>query len=93
MVFLCFGKFVISSFPFFTGMFHVWPIMRRCTVIARKEVFYVWPLGLAAWLAGLIYIPRTNAEKSKEIMSEACESIKVKKVSNITVLDICLVKK
>ncbi|XP_044756617.1 1-acyl-sn-glycerol-3-phosphate acyltransferase alpha-like [Coccinella septempunctata] len=61
------------------GMFHMWPIMQKCTVIARKEVFYVWPFGLGAWLAGLVFIPRTDVEKSKEIMTETCQMIKDKK--------------
>ncbi|KAL3277029.1 hypothetical protein HHI36_012391 [Cryptolaemus montrouzieri] len=61
------------------GQFMLWPVMRKCTVIVKKELFYFWPFGLAAWLAGLIFIPRTNPEKAKAIMAEAGEKIKKEK--------------
>ncbi|CAG5095080.1 Similar to Agpat1: 1-acyl-sn-glycerol-3-phosphate acyltransferase alpha (Mus musculus) [Cotesia congregata] len=32
------------------GMFEMWPVMDKCTVVAKKELFYAWPFGLAAWL-------------------------------------------
>ncbi|PSN36827.1 hypothetical protein C0J52_25020 [Blattella germanica] len=38
------------------GMFDIWPIMDKCTVVAKKELFYAWPFGLAAWLCGNIII-------------------------------------
>lgn len=31
----------------------LWPIMPRCTVISKKEVFWLWPFGLATWLWGM----------------------------------------
>ncbi|KAK9875128.1 hypothetical protein WA026_005921 [Henosepilachna vigintioctopunctata] len=62
------------------GMFVLWPTMRRCTAIAKKAIFYVWPFGLAAWLAGLIFIPRAQTEKSRQIMSEAGDRIKKEKI-------------
>lgn len=61
------------------GMFHLWPIMKKCNAISKNEVFYAWPLGLGAWLCGLIFIPRDNVEKSKQIMTETCEKIKKEK--------------
>nr|CAD7204614.1 unnamed protein product [Timema douglasi] len=30
----------------------LWPRLERCFVISKKEVFYLWPFGLAAWLWG-----------------------------------------
>lgn len=30
----------------------LWPIMPRCTVISKREVFWLWPFGLATWLWG-----------------------------------------
>lgn len=44
---------------------HLWPVMPRCTVISKKEIFYIWPFGLAAWLWGTIFIDRLNAEKAQ----------------------------
>ncbi|KRT81719.1 hypothetical protein AMK59_5396, partial [Oryctes borbonicus] len=60
------------------GMFDIWSIMDKCTVVAKKELFYAWPFGLAAWLCGLIFIDRMNLEKARKTMEEAAESIKTK---------------
>ena len=59
----------------------MWPVMDKCTVVAKKELFYAWPFGLAAWLCGLIFIPRMNSDKAKSLMNEAAESIKKDRVS------------
>ncbi|KAJ8962040.1 hypothetical protein NQ314_005822 [Rhamnusium bicolor] len=66
---------------FSAGMFDIWHAMDKCTVIAKRELFYAWPFGLAAWLCGLIFIPRIQTEKAKEIMSRAVETVKADKVS------------
>ncbi|XP_019877825.1 1-acyl-sn-glycerol-3-phosphate acyltransferase alpha [Aethina tumida] len=58
------------------GMFELWPHMNKCTVIAKRELFYMWPFGLAAWLCGLIFIPRVQKDKAKSVMNEAAEGIK-----------------
>ncbi|KOB76754.1 Acyltransferase AGPAT3 [Operophtera brumata] len=36
------------------GMFNIWHIADKIAAIARKEIFYVWPFGLAAYLAGVV---------------------------------------
>lgn len=33
----------------------LWPIMPRCTVISKREVFWLGPFGLATWLWGKYY--------------------------------------
>ncbi|RZC32146.1 1-acyl-sn-glycerol-3-phosphate acyltransferase alpha [Asbolus verrucosus] len=58
------------------GMFDFWHVMDKCTVVAKKELFYAWPFGLGAWLAGLIFIPRMNTEQAKVVMTEAARNIK-----------------
>lgn len=63
------------------GMFDVWPVMDKCTVVAKKGLFYAWPFGIAAWLCGLIFIPRMNTDKARLIMNQAAEKIKLDKVS------------
>nr|XP_022903497.1 1-acyl-sn-glycerol-3-phosphate acyltransferase alpha [Onthophagus taurus] len=60
------------------GMFDLWPVMDKCTVVAKKEILYAWPFGLAAWLCGLIFIDRMNSEKARTTMKEAAEWIKSK---------------
>lgn len=61
-------------------MFDIWAIMDKCTVVAKKELFYAWPFGLASWLAGLIFIDRMNSEKARKTLQDAAESIKAKRV-------------
>lgn len=62
------------------GMFDLWPVMDKCTAVAKKEIFYAWPVGLAAWLCGLIYIDRMNSDKARSVINNAAEEIKEKKV-------------
>ncbi|XP_043276382.1 1-acyl-sn-glycerol-3-phosphate acyltransferase alpha isoform X3 [Venturia canescens] len=62
------------------GMFDIWPVMDKCTVVAKKEIFYAWPFGLAAWLCGLIFIDRMNSEKARTVINLATDSIKEKKI-------------
>ncbi|XP_067006856.1 1-acyl-sn-glycerol-3-phosphate acyltransferase alpha [Anabrus simplex] len=62
------------------GMFDIWPIMDKCTVVAKKELFYAWPFGLAAWLCGLIFIDRMNSDKARTVINRATEHIKEKKI-------------
>lgn len=62
------------------GMYQIWPIMKKCTAIARRELFYVWPFGLAAWLAGLIFIDRRNAEKARLLINDTAKYVKEKKI-------------
>ncbi|GLV43700.1 1-Acylglycerol-3-phosphate O-acyltransferase 1 [Carabus blaptoides fortunei] len=62
------------------GMFDIWPVMDKCTVVAKKELFYAWPFGVAAWLCGLIFIDRMNSEKARNVLNEATEYIKRKKI-------------
>lgn len=61
-------------------MFDFWPIMNKCTVVAKRELFFAWPFGLAAWLCGLIFINRMQTERAREQLYAAAEKIKVKKI-------------
>lgn len=62
------------------GMFDLWPVMDKCTVVAKKEILYAWPFGLAAWLCGLIFIDRMNSEKARSVINTAVEYLKENKV-------------
>ncbi|KAF2888843.1 hypothetical protein ILUMI_17330 [Ignelater luminosus] len=57
----------------------LWPIMDDCTVISKKEVFYLWPFGLATWLWGTIFIDRLNAEKAQESVNKTGKTIRDRK--------------
>lgn len=65
------------------GMFDIWPVMDKCTVVAKRELFYAWPFGLAAWLCGLIFIDRMNSDKAKNTLNTSTDLIKLKKVQKI----------
>lgn len=67
-------------FFYFSGMFDIWPIMNKCTVVAKRELFYCWPFGLAAWLCGLIFIDRMQSDKARESLYNAADIIKKKKI-------------
>lgn len=69
-----------SICPHHTGMFDIWPVMNKCTVVAKREILYVWPFGLAAWLCGLIFINRMQTEKSRDQLCTASDYIKSRNI-------------
>ena len=50
--------------------------MNKTTVVAKRELLYVWPFGVCAWLCGLVFIDRYSADKAKTAMSNAMEKLK-----------------
>ncbi|XP_059049164.1 1-acyl-sn-glycerol-3-phosphate acyltransferase alpha-like [Achroia grisella] len=46
------------------GMFNIWHVADKVAAIARKEIFYVWPFGLAAYLGGVVFIDRNNSKEA-----------------------------
>ncbi|XP_072936226.1 1-acyl-sn-glycerol-3-phosphate acyltransferase alpha-like [Epargyreus clarus] len=63
------------------GLFNIWHVAGKMTAVARKEIFYVWPFGLAAYLAGVVFIDRNNSKdayKQLKITSEVMVKNKVK---------------
>ncbi|XP_072935450.1 1-acyl-sn-glycerol-3-phosphate acyltransferase alpha-like [Epargyreus clarus] len=47
-----------------TGMYHIWETADKVTAIVKKELFYVWPMGLAAYLGGAVFIDRKNPKNA-----------------------------
>ncbi|XP_063243988.1 1-acyl-sn-glycerol-3-phosphate acyltransferase alpha-like [Bacillus rossius redtenbacheri] len=62
------------------GMFNIWDVMGKCAAVAKNEVFYVWPFGLAAWLNGTVFIDRNNVHKANEQITKAGFIIREEKV-------------
>ncbi|EFN81394.1 1-acyl-sn-glycerol-3-phosphate acyltransferase alpha [Harpegnathos saltator] len=62
------------------GLFDLWPVMEKCTVVSKKELFYAWPFGLSTWLCGLIFIDRMNSESARSVLNNAAQQLKDKKV-------------
>ncbi|XP_014249074.1 1-acyl-sn-glycerol-3-phosphate acyltransferase beta-like isoform X2 [Cimex lectularius] len=61
------------------GMWNIWEIMGRCTAVAKREIMYVAPFGPVAWLAGLVFIDRSNPKKAKEQLKKTAYLVKEKK--------------
>jgi lysophosphatidate acyltransferase len=61
-------------------MFHLWPTMKKCTVVAKHELLYTGPFGLASWLSGLIFINRIRSDKARDVINEAVSKLKVQKI-------------
>lgn len=62
------------------GMFELWPVMKRCTVVAKKELLYAGPFGIAAWLCGLVFIDRLNSEASRLAINNSIKHLHEKKI-------------
>lgn len=54
--------------------------MNKTTVVAKRELLYVWPFGICAWLCGLIFIDRFAADKAKVAMNSAVEKLKRERI-------------
>nr|CAI5828022.1 unnamed protein product [Callosobruchus analis] len=53
--------------------------MPNCTVIAKKEVFYLQPFGLASWLWGTIFIDRMNVKGARSAVNKTGDTIRTRK--------------
>ncbi|XP_059049400.1 1-acyl-sn-glycerol-3-phosphate acyltransferase beta-like [Achroia grisella] len=46
------------------GMLSICKVAYKLTVAAKNELKYVWPFGLAAFLAGVIFVDRSNPKQA-----------------------------
>lgn len=56
----------------------LWPVMDNCTVISKKEIFYIQPFGLASWLWGTIFIDR-GTKDAQQAVNETGKIIRQRK--------------
>jgi len=61
------------------GMAEVWSVMRKCACVAKKELIYIFPFGLAAWLCGTVFIDRSKGSKSIVKLSTTADSVQKSK--------------
>ncbi|NXX16817.1 PLCA acyltransferase, partial [Podargus strigoides] len=47
----------------------------RCVPIAKKEILYMGPFGLACWLSGVVFIDRKKKEESITTLTEVAHSL------------------
>lgn len=52
-------------------MFQFWDRPDKMTVVAKKGLMYAGPFGLASWLCKLMFIDRSQGERSRQMMNEA----------------------
>jgi lysophosphatidate acyltransferase len=62
------------------ALMRIWP-GGSCTPLAKKEIFYTGPFGLAVWLCGITFIDRLNPEKARGTISQLADRIKRENVS------------
>lgn len=54
---------------------YLWPVIGRATVVAKKELFYAFPFGLAAYLWGTLYIDRSNKSDALNKLNQESRAI------------------
>ncbi|XP_028033514.1 1-acyl-sn-glycerol-3-phosphate acyltransferase alpha isoform X1 [Bombyx mandarina] len=57
------------------GMFEMWPVMKRCTVVAKRPLMFTGAFGFGAWLSGLVFIDRLKTDRARKLMKEATERV------------------
>lgn len=58
------------------GMFQFWHLPNKMTVVAKKMLLFCGPFGLAAWMCKLMFIDRTQGDRSRQLMNEAMGVLK-----------------
>lgn len=54
----------------------IWHLIGTMTGIAKRELIYAGPFGIASWLAGLIFINRKSGVKSHSTMNSTMQELK-----------------
>ncbi|XP_074113974.1 1-acyl-sn-glycerol-3-phosphate acyltransferase alpha-like [Cotesia typhae] len=63
------------------GLFKIGQLVNNnCGVVAKKELFYIWPPGLVIWLCGSIFIDRKNPYKARSDLNAVAEKVKKENV-------------
>ncbi|XP_028169456.1 1-acyl-sn-glycerol-3-phosphate acyltransferase alpha-like [Ostrinia nubilalis] len=56
----------------------LWPLMARCTVVAKRSLQYLVPFGTAAWMWGTVFIDR-GAKSARDALNKQAEAIQTHK--------------
>ena len=59
-----------SSFDLI-GLFHLWHVCGRLSVLGKKELLYLGPFGLACYYAGMTFIDRKKGQAALKSLTEA----------------------
>lgn len=60
----------------------LWPVIGRATQVSKKEIFYIFPFGLACYLWGTLFINRQNQSSARNAINKESKAINDKKVGN-----------
>lgn len=60
----------------------IWPVIGRATQVAKREIFYILPFGIACWLWGTLFINRQNQSSARNAINKETKAINEKKVKN-----------
>ncbi|XP_026323912.1 1-acyl-sn-glycerol-3-phosphate acyltransferase beta-like [Hyposmocoma kahamanoa] len=61
------GAIIVSNHQYsldILGMFNIWHVVDKLAAVAKKEIFYIGPIGLTAYFAGTVFIDRKNAKNA-----------------------------
>lgn len=54
---------------------HLWPIIGRATVVAKRELLYAFPFGPASYLWGTLFINRSNRKDALDKLNQESQAI------------------
>ena len=62
----------------FLVLSYLWPLIGRATVVAKRELLYIFPFGPAAYLWGTLYINRSNHKQALNKLNHEVAEIQQK---------------
>lgn len=57
------------------GMFHIWEMVGRMTVIAKQSLMYYGTFGITAYLCGTVFIDRTNIKEAANKINSVAQTL------------------
>lgn len=61
----------------------LWPVIGRPTQVSKKEIFYLFPFGLACYLWGTLFINRQNKKSAQNAINRESKAINERQVKKI----------
>lgn len=76
MNFIVFDFLFVFFFSWKLVLAYLWPVIGRATVVSKKELLYVSPFGIAAYLWGTLFIDRANRTESVNKLNQETVAIR-----------------
>ncbi len=58
------------------GLFRLWPLLRRCTTVAKRQLLFAGTFGMMAWLSGTTFIDRSRGRDAREALERTVREAK-----------------